>query len=124
MILFKNGTFMTSSIYPNSDFSNGEALYVIPDDSVLANKVLELGIVDFITDKNNNLIDVKEKDICRIEKEKHSILNRLTELDNLALRPLRAILSGNGTDEDKSKLTELEEEAQQLRLELKELSDK
>lgn len=61
-----------------------------------------------------------------IEEERLSILNsssvkiaeikqQLINLDNQSIRPLRAILAGTPTDEDKQKLGELEAEAQKLR---------
>jgi hypothetical protein len=47
--------------------------------------------------------------------------SELTDIDTFSLRPLRAILAGTGTDEDKTKLAELEEKANEIRAKLKEL---
>lgn len=49
------------------------------------------------------------------------IKDRLARIDILSLRPMRAILSGVGTDLDKSVLSNLEIEAQSLRKEDKAL---
>lgn len=43
---------------------------------------------------------------------------RFSEIDRARIRPLAAIVAGAGTDEDKSRLKALEEEAAQLRAEL------
>lgn len=56
------------------------------------------------------------------EKEKENkineIKNELNELDLSAIRPLRAILSDTGNEDDITKLSEIEEEAQNLRAQL------
>ena len=61
------------------------------------------------------------------EQEKHARLNRLraaeisrgfAEIDRERIRPLAAIVAGVGTDEDRAKLSALEEKAQALRAEL------
>ena len=46
------------------------------------------------------------------------ISRRFAEIDRERIRPLAAIVAGVGTDEDKSRLKALEEEAAQLRAEL------
>ena len=46
------------------------------------------------------------------------ISRRFAEIDRERIRPLAAIVAGVGTDEDKSRLKALEEEAAQLREEL------
>lgn len=43
------------------------------------------------------------------------ISRRFSEIDRARIRPLAAIVAGLGTDEDKSRLKALEEEAAQLR---------
>lgn len=50
--------------------------------------------------------------------EKGKALQRLNELDTLAVRPIRAILAGANTQADRDKLASLEAEAQQLRRKL------
>ena len=46
------------------------------------------------------------------------ILVRLTEIDAASARPLRAILVGSATDDDRARLVELDEQAAALRAEL------
>ena len=55
----------------------------------------------------------------KIKKEEtEKIKNQLLELDSKAIRPIRAILAGTGSAEDKEKLNEVEKEAKKLRSEL------
>lgn len=49
------------------------------------------------------------------------IEQRLTELDALSLRPLRAIAAGSAEQYDHDKLAELDAESETLRAELREL---
>lgn len=58
-----------------------------------------------------------------IEERIKDFKNRLEELDEQSARPLRAILSGVGTDEDKQKLLDIETEAQALRQRIKDLQN-
>lgn len=51
------------------------------------------------------------------------IKKRLEELDEKSTRPLRAILAEKGTNEDKEFLNSIEAEAENLRKELKSLTD-
>jgi polyhydroxyalkanoate synthesis regulator phasin len=53
-----------------------------------------------------------------IDKMKASILARLSEIDTLSARPLRAILTDTATEYDRQKLLELETEAESLRTQL------
>lgn len=46
------------------------------------------------------------------------LLTELAAIDAASARPLRAILVGSATDEDRARLTELDEQAAALRLEL------
>ena len=61
------------------------------------------------------------------EEQKQARLNRLRAaeikrrfavIDRERIRPLAAVVAGTGTDEDKIRLTQLEQEAQTLREEL------
>jgi len=52
------------------------------------------------------------------ELRKSEIYTELDSIDTQTVRPLRAILSGLGTDWDKAKLAELETQAKKLRTEL------
>ena len=49
------------------------------------------------------------------------ILAELDEIDRESIRPLRAVADGMATDEDKNRLVKLEERAEALRQELKNL---
>ena len=49
-------------------------------------------------------------------------IRALQEIDELTIRPLRAILANKGTQDDIDRLAELEEEAERLRAELSELN--
>lgn len=78
--------------------------------------------------QNNEIIEKTESEIEAENKQKEkenkieNLKNRLSVLDSLAIRPLRAILSGNSTEDDNNKLIEIEEEVQNLREELNELT--
>lgn len=50
-----------------------------------------------------------------------NIKNEMSNLDSLSIRPLRAISSGNYTEEDTAMLQQLEMQMEELREELKEL---
>lgn len=117
MIVFKEGTYMMSSLFPDTDFSaDGNAAFVIPDGSELATKVQMYGIVDFILDDNGNLIDVTPKPIPEepVDPEEE-IKNELQQIDLATIRPLRAILAEQYTQEDKDRIVELEAKATELR---------
>lgn len=78
--------------------------------------------------QNNEIIEKTESVIAAENKQKEkeanieNLKNQLLALDSLAIRPLRAILSGNSTDEDNNKLIEIEEEVQSLRTQLNNLT--
>ena len=60
MVIYKDLKWMTNSEHPDTDFQ-GDADYVIPDESELALKMRTYyPHVKLITDGNNNLIDIKE----------------------------------------------------------------
>lgn len=67
----------------------------------------------------------RETDQERAERENRlrsaEIARRFAEIDRERIRPLAAIAVGAGTDEDKSRLAALEQEAAQLREELAEI---
>lgn len=52
------------------------------------------------------------------ELRRGRILSELDMIDQKAIRPLRAILAGLGTDDDQERLAELERQAEELRAEL------
>lgn len=60
MVIYKDLKWMTNSEHPDTDFQ-GDADYVVPDESELALKMRTYyPHVKLITDDNNNLIDIKE----------------------------------------------------------------
>lgn len=68
-----------------------------------------------------NKILEEQKLIYEKENKKQEILNKLNNIDIQTMRPLRAIQLGVNTIEDTKKLTELEEQAKLLRIELSKL---
>ena len=59
MIIFKDKRFITNSERPNDDFV-GNADYLVPDGSDLAQKILALyPNFDFVFDDDGNLVDVE-----------------------------------------------------------------
>jgi hypothetical protein len=80
-----NKTFQTRSDKPDSNWLNDDNYIVIPDNSPLANKIMQyFPRFDFILDENNNLIDVVE--ISKTEEELNQerieeIKSKLNQLD-------------------------------------------
>ena len=75
----------------------------------------------------NDIIEPRENDEQRAARENRlraaKISRRFSEIDRARIRPLAAIVAGAGTDEGKSRLKALEEEAAQLRAELAEMEE-
>lgn len=59
MVLYKNKCHVTNSKYPDSDFM-GNADWVVPDGSELAEKIKGLSDFAFVFDDDGNLVDVTE----------------------------------------------------------------
>ena len=60
MIIYKNKSFVKSEKYPNTDWI-GNADWVIPDDSELADKIIGLyPNFEFVFDDNGQPVDVTE----------------------------------------------------------------
>ena len=58
MIVYKNKRFMQIGLFPDTDWV-GDADYVVPDDSELAEKIISLyPNYDFVLDDNGNIADV------------------------------------------------------------------
>ena len=94
--------------------------------------------IDFIVSENHTKgYEIKETETAleawgltaeeEAEKEKQArkqeLMAQLDALDLKCIRSLRAIQAGVSTDEDVAKLAELEEQAEQIRRELKDLGD-
>lgn len=77
MIIFENKGFQTRSDKPNSDWT-GNALYVVPDGSMLAQKVMEnYPYYEFVLDEAGKLIDIAPTE--RPEPEPEPIMPTLEE---------------------------------------------
>ena len=60
MIVYKNKRFMQIGLYPDTDWV-GDADYVVPDDSEIAEKIKTLyPNFDFVFDDDGNIADVTE----------------------------------------------------------------
>ena len=92
--------------------------------------------VDFIVEQNYTKgYEIKEtesaleawgytaEEIAEREKQQHKqeLISQLNALDLKCIRALRAIQAGQGTETDTQVLAELEEQAEDLRLQLKDL---
>lgn len=128
MIIFANNAWQTQSDKPNenwlADYPDLEQpLYVVDDNSELAQKIMVTPQFNVITDDDGQIIDIEpvEQPNAKLIERADRIKSRLTEIDSLEIRPIGAILVGNGTDEDKKRLEELEAEKVELRNELAEI---
>lgn len=82
--------------------------------------------VTAITEKQHQIMlgdYALHREILAKTARKKLIDERLLEIDACTVRPMRAKLAGEGTEEDDSKLVELENEARTLRIELQGLTD-
>ncbi len=61
---------------------------------------------------------IEQSQPSRTEIRKAELLAELAAIDAASARPLRAILVGSATEEDRTRLTELDEQAAALRAEL------
>lgn len=68
--------------------------------------------IDFIFGE----IEKKEK-----QEQKNNLIAQLNIIDNKTIRPMRAINSGQGTDQDANKLRELEQQAEAIRAKIQQL---
>ena len=81
MILYNNKHFATRSDRPNDDWV-GNADYVIPDGSELAEKILRLyPNFEIVTDRSDNLIDVSEAEPTLIPPASPTDHERLEALE-------------------------------------------
>ena len=121
MIVFENGIWQTDSDHPDDNWLDGleceQPKFVIPDNSELAIKIQTVQNPKFVTDDDGNLVDIVEGELTN-EQQVQVLKRQLNELDLQAVRPLRAIAAGTATDEDKSRLAEIEGQAEALRAEI------
>lgn len=126
MLVFENGGWQVNSEFPNTNYLAGtdemQPRWVVPDNSEIAAKVMSTACPwTPVEDENGGLVDIIEAPLSQDELKQQrteGIKCQLAELDNRTTRPLRAILAGTATDEDRDKLREIEEQAAVLRAEL------
>lgn len=70
---------------------------------------------DIINGKFTDITETTEYQEQKAQEEIELIKGQLSELDSKAIRPLRAIMSGDYNTEDKETLNSIEEEAKRLR---------
>lgn len=125
MLVFENGGWQISSESPDKNYIAGtdemQPKWVIHDNSEVAAKIMSATRPWTPVEDDGNLIDITETPLSQDEinqQRTEGIKCQLAELDNRTTRPLRAILAGTATDEDRDKLREIEEQAAVLRAEL------
>ena len=93
MILYNNKHFAARSDHPNDDWV-GNADYVIPDGSELAEKILRLyPNFEIVTDGSDNLIDVTETEPAEKLPE-ITLEQRVTATENAVEELISMIMGG------------------------------
>ena len=123
MLVFENRTFQINPINPDTnylaDFDCEQPKWVVPDGSELAEKIMSTAHWDPVTDEDGNLIDITPVEPPEpeptAEDQIFSLKNQLATIDMQTVRPMRAIIAGTATEEDRAKLAELETQAEELR---------
>lgn len=132
MIIFSNGSWQTRSDCPSHNWleeypESEQPAWIIDDNSELAAKIRNTPCFNPIIDENGTLIDIEAIAEHSAEEQtamrRAEITTRLDELDGLEIRPLAAMVSGSGTDEDRARLAAYEAEKAALRAELSGLED-
>lgn len=60
MVVFTDKHYVIDAAIPNADFTDGEALYVVPDDSIVAADIIaNAPYYDFVTNDEGTLIGIK-----------------------------------------------------------------
>ena len=128
MIIFEDKSWQTQSGKPNEnwlvDYPDLEQpLYVVDDNSELAQKIMVTPQFNVITDDDGQIIDIEpvEQPNAKLIERANEIKLRLAEIDSLEIRPIGAILAGTGSQEDNEKLQAYEQEKIELRNELAEI---
>ena len=126
MLIFENHGWQMMSDFPDTNYLEGtnemQPKWVVHDNSDVAAKVMSNPYWEPVEDENGHLIDIDPiappvSDEDRVEQLK----NKLNEIDRLAIRPLRAIAAGTDTEEDRSILIDLENQAKAIRRQLSEI---
>lgn len=129
MLVFENGGWQISTESPDTNYLAGteemQPKWVVHDNSEVAAKIISaIHPWTPVEDENGELIDIVETPLPQEELNRQradELKRQLAELDERAIRPLRAIMAGTSTDEDKDKLREIEAQAEKLRAELEKL---
>lgn len=116
-------SFQTRSDKPNSNWLNDDNYYVIPDNSPLANKIMQyFPRYDFVLDENDNVVDVvqtpkTEEEINqeRIEEIKLE-LNELDKTINRATEDLYILTDLRAYDTIEAVITRKEELRKELQI--------
>ena len=128
MIVHKiDKTFQTRSDKPNSNWLNDNNYIVIPDNSPLANKIMQyFPRFDFVLDENDNLIDVVEipKTEEELKQERiEEILSELKVLDDVIKRETEQLYSDVGITPSYQPMADTIVKKKELRAELEELKE-
>ncbi len=119
MLIFENHNWQMQGAFPDTDYTEGTASnhpkWVVDDNSELAEKIRQTSAWEPVEDENGRLTD-----IIPLESEE-SVKAQLSAIDSATVRPIRAILAGAATDEDRARLAVLEQQAATLRARLKEV---
>lgn len=131
MVVYEDHCYQECSLYPDTNFipenDERQPKWVVNDSSELANKIRNIWNWTPVEDENGKLIDIEEipyvpsQEVLN-EYRIDEIKKQLDELDKKKIRPLSSISAGVGTEEDKARLAELEEESIALRNEIRSLS--
>lgn len=128
MIIFESKTWQKNTSAPDTNYLEGidceQPEWVVSDNSELAGKIQSTPFWEPVEDEDGRLIDIVPAEAPVSDEESILLLkSQLEELDMLAIRPLRAILTGNEVEEDRVVLADLEEQAKELRERLLELEN-
>ena len=93
MIVYKNKRFMQIGLYPDTDWV-GDADYVVPDDSELAEKIKTLyPNFDFVFDDDGNIADVTATESAEKLPE-ITLEQRVTATENAVEELISMIMGG------------------------------
>ena len=93
MILYKGKRFVTRSDAPNTDFM-GDADFVVPDDSELAEKIIQLyPNFEFVFDENGKIADVTATEPAEKLPE-ITLEQRVTATENAVEELISMIMGG------------------------------
>ena len=95
MVLYNDGNFVTNSSFPDTDFM-GDADFVIPDDTEIAEKVRRLyPYAKIVTDDSGGIVDVVEIEHDVTEKLPEITLEqRVTATENAVEELISMIMGG------------------------------